>query len=199
MTNCIKCSNGNINKASNFFCEKCGYLNIFQAINYFDYLDLSINLYVNLEDLEEKYLSLMMLYHPDKFINKDAQEQQNALLHSSFLNDAYNTLKNPILILAHLYKYFIGVDIIKAEMTINNPLISIEFLELYEELEQIENKVDLNNFVENISKNQNNLLDNLNKVDFKNITKEDEEILIMGYIKLKYISRVLEKTLLKNC
>jgi hypothetical protein len=178
MTNCIKCSNGNINKASNFFCEKCGYLNIFQAINYFDYLDLSINLYVNLEDLEEKH---------------------NALLHSSFLNDAYNTLKNPILILVHLYKYFLGEDIIKAEMTINNPLISIEFLELYEELEQIENKVDLNNFVENISKNQNNLLDNLNKVDFKNITKEDEEILIMGYIKLKYISRVLEKTLLKNC
>ena len=84
MTKCIKCCEVSVDKLTNFFCEKCGYLNIFQHINYFNYLDLPLSLSVNLEDLEEKYLNLMMLYHPDKFINKDDQQQQNDKISSPF-------------------------------------------------------------------------------------------------------------------
>lgn len=197
MKYCIKCEKGLVDKSTNYFCSLCGYLNIFDDVNYFEYMGLPLSLIVNLDNLEDKYLQLMVKYHPDKFVNKDEKEQHNALAHSSLLNNAYNTLKEPLLILSHIYKHFLGRDIIKDETTINNPMISMEFLELYEELDEAKTHEEVENFVTKIQNKKNNILNDLNKLNLLEEVHNTEK-LIMEYIKLKYIYRILEKSLLKN-
>lgn len=50
----------------------------------------------NLDDLETTYLQLQSQFHPDKFVGKPISEQMNALTQVSIINDAYDTLTNPI-------------------------------------------------------------------------------------------------------
>src|SRR5262245_59911993 len=55
-------------------------------------------------DLEQRYRALSRQFHPDYFYNAPAAERRAALEKSSYLNDAYRTLKNPIARVEYLLK-----------------------------------------------------------------------------------------------
>jgi molecular chaperone HscB len=65
--------------------------------NYFDFFDLPAKLRIDTVSLEKHFYALSRLLHPDRFAAKPAAEQEAALAESSLLNDAYRTLKDPIL------------------------------------------------------------------------------------------------------
>jgi molecular chaperone HscB len=52
---------------------------------------------LDLMDLEERLFRLSKKFHPDRFAGKTAAEIQYSHDHSSAVNNAYRTLKNPIL------------------------------------------------------------------------------------------------------
>ena len=47
-------------------------------------------------DLEQRYRALSRQFHPDYFYNAPAAERRASLEQSSYLNDAYRALKNPV-------------------------------------------------------------------------------------------------------
>ena len=47
-------------------------------------------------DLEQRYRALSRQFHPDYFYNAPAAERRASLEKSSYLNDAYRSLKNPV-------------------------------------------------------------------------------------------------------
>ena len=47
-------------------------------------------------DLEQRYRALSRQFHPDYFYNASAAERRQSLERSSYLNDAYRALKNPV-------------------------------------------------------------------------------------------------------
>lgn len=55
-------------------------------------------------DLEQRYRALSRQFHPDYFYNAPPAERRAALERSSYLNDAYRTLKNPIARIEYLLK-----------------------------------------------------------------------------------------------
>jgi molecular chaperone HscB len=79
------------------FCASCGkLLQLPQGIDYFEMLDLPRKLWIDMGALEQKFLQFSWKFHPDKFVNASEKERQLALQHSSELNDAYRTLRDPI-------------------------------------------------------------------------------------------------------
>lgn len=64
---------------------------------YFEFFDLPTKLQVDTSALEKQFYTLSRKLHPDRFASKPAAEQEAALAQSSRLNDAYRTLKDPIL------------------------------------------------------------------------------------------------------
>jgi molecular chaperone HscB len=66
-------------------------------LNYFEFLDLPLKLEIDTATLEKKFYAMSRRLHPDRFASKSAEEQEAALAESSRLNDAYRTLKDPIL------------------------------------------------------------------------------------------------------
>ena len=66
-------------------------------MDFFSFFSLPRKLHVDTAELEKQFYSLSRKLHPDRFASKPMAEQEAALAQSSLLNDAYRTLKDPIL------------------------------------------------------------------------------------------------------
>lgn len=79
------------------FCSSCGkLLQLPQGIDYFALFEMPRKLWIEMSDLEQKFLQLSWKLHPDNFVNATEQERELSLKRSSELNDAYRTLREPI-------------------------------------------------------------------------------------------------------
>jgi molecular chaperone HscB len=84
-------------------CETAGEVSLPKQ-NYFVFFDLPLKLEVDVVSLEKQFYTLSRKLHPDRFASKPVAEQEAALAQSSLLNDAYRTLKDPILRTQYLLK-----------------------------------------------------------------------------------------------
>ena len=74
--------------------------------DYFTFLGLPRRLNVDMPLLEQRFRELSRQYHPDFFYNATQKERLESLERSSYLNDAYRTLKNP----AARIEYLLGLE-----------------------------------------------------------------------------------------
>jgi molecular chaperone HscB len=61
--------------------------------DFFSFLGLPRKLRIEMNDLEQRYRALSRQFHPDYFYNATPAERRASLERSSYLNDAYRTLK----------------------------------------------------------------------------------------------------------
>jgi molecular chaperone HscB len=73
-------------------------------MNYFEFFTLPRKLTLDVMALEKQFYTMSRKLHPDRFASKTVAEQEAALTQSSLLNDAYRTLKDPILRTQYLLK-----------------------------------------------------------------------------------------------
>jgi molecular chaperone HscB len=73
-------------------------------MNYFELFGLPRRLTLDVVALEKQFYAMSRKLHPDRFASKPLGEQEAALAQSSLLNDAYRTLKDPILRTQYLLK-----------------------------------------------------------------------------------------------
>jgi molecular chaperone HscB len=73
-------------------------------MNYFEVFSLPQKLAIDTAALEKQFYAMSRKLHPDRFPSRPAAEQEEALKQSSLLNDAYRTLKDPILRTQYLLK-----------------------------------------------------------------------------------------------
>jgi molecular chaperone HscB len=73
-------------------------------MTYFDVFSLPPKLAIDTVALEKQFYTLSRKLHPDRFAGRPLAEQEAALERSSLLNDAYRTLKDPILRTQYLLK-----------------------------------------------------------------------------------------------
>ena len=72
--------------------------------DYFAFLGLPRRLKVDMSLLEQRFRELSRQYHPDYFYNASQKERLESLERSSFLNDAYRTLRHPVSRVEYLLK-----------------------------------------------------------------------------------------------
>ena len=65
--------------------------------NYFELFQLPVSFQMDLADLVARHRAIIARVHPDQFANKSAVEQRMALQWATFANEAFDTLKSPIL------------------------------------------------------------------------------------------------------
>jgi molecular chaperone HscB len=79
------------------FCPQCTQiLTLGRQGDYFAFLGVPRTLNPDAADLERRFRSLSRQFHPDFFYNASPAERRASLERSSYLNDAYRTLRNPI-------------------------------------------------------------------------------------------------------
>jgi molecular chaperone HscB len=85
------------------FCPQCSrILALGRHGDYFSFLGLPRTLVIDANDLERRFRDLSRKFHPDYFYNASPTERLASLERSSYLNDAYRALKNPVSRIEHL-------------------------------------------------------------------------------------------------
>jgi molecular chaperone HscB len=85
------------------FCPQCTkILTLGRQGDYFSFLGLPRKLTIAASDLERNFRLLSRQFHPDYFYNATLAERRASLERSSYLNDAYRTLRQPISRIAYL-------------------------------------------------------------------------------------------------
>src|ERR1044072_6280106 len=85
------------------FCPQCSrILALGRHGDYFSFLGLPRKPVLDAGDLERLFRELSLKFHPDYFYNTSPTERLASLERSSYLNDAYRALRNPVSRIAHL-------------------------------------------------------------------------------------------------
>ena len=64
--------------------------------NFFDVFSLPQGWVVDLSELDIRFRKLQQQFHPDRFANNSEIEKRRAVQMASMINQAYETLKNPL-------------------------------------------------------------------------------------------------------
>jgi molecular chaperone HscB len=122
------------------FCPRCDrILTLGRHGDYFTFFGLRRRLRLDVKDLEQRFRALSRLFHPDYFHNATSTERLASLERSSYLNDAFRTLRDPMARLEYLLKLegFAPKEAHDASTKVPQGLLE-EVFELNEELEAVQ-------------------------------------------------------------
>jgi molecular chaperone HscB len=127
------------------FCPQCTkILTLGRQGDYFAFLGVPRKLGIDTAELERNFRALSRKFHPDYFYNAPPAERRASLERTSYLNDAYRALKQPISRIAYLLELE-GMGTVSAEREANAkgttaqvpPALLEEVFALNEELDEI--------------------------------------------------------------
>jgi molecular chaperone HscB len=109
--------------------------------NYFELFGLPLGYDLDPEALASRYRELQRVVHPDRYANASEQERRLSLQAASHINEAFETLKDPIARGAYLLALH-GIDLQAQQETTQDAAFLMEQMELREELAGIRDQSD---------------------------------------------------------
>ncbi|RKZ96376.1 MAG: Fe-S protein assembly co-chaperone HscB [Gammaproteobacteria bacterium] len=173
--------------------------------NYFSLLGLPVSFVIDKNKLTSNYHDIQKSIHPDNFANATALERRLSVQKAAQINDALQTLKNPLqrsIYLLSLYDIELGEN--------NNsvdPAFLMEQMELRENLSQVSDKADplaeLDIILDDVKsriKQINSDLETLFQQLLLNEQKDDELLKKASaqVLKMQFLNRLQEECLNKE-
>ena len=160
--------------------------------NYFKLLGLPVSFDINKELLNSNYHDIQKTVHPDKFANASDLERRLSVQKAAQINDALETLKNPLRRSIYLLSLY-GIELTGNDTSID-PAFLMEQMELRENLSQVGSKDDplqeLDEILDDVKLRINQVIKELAQVFQQLLPAENQES--------QQISTVQEKQLLKE-
>lgn len=110
-------------------------------MDYFTLFGLPAGYHLDTQALATRFQDLQRQYHPDRFASGTSAEQLAAVQHSATINQAWQTLRHPLLRAEYLLSLH-GFDLASEQHTVRDTAFLMEQLELREELDEIEQARD---------------------------------------------------------
>lgn len=111
-------------------------------MDYFTLFGLTQGYVVDTQQLATRYQELQRQFHPDKYASRPQAEQLLAVNQSATINQAWQTLRHPLLRAEYLL-LLNGFDLANEQYTVQDTPFLMGQLELREELDDIEQTADL--------------------------------------------------------
>lgn len=114
--------------------------------NYYQLLGLEQDYVIDEQKLKQHYHQLIAKVHPDNFVNESNTQKRLAMQQSSLLNDAYQTLLDPLKrAIYHLSLFDQALD---QQQSVNDPMLLMEQMEMREKMEHILSQSDAFNLLQ---------------------------------------------------
>lgn len=127
------CWNCHTQLESPYQCEHCVKIQPWpDGADKFAFLGLPRRLRIDLDDLEERFLRLSRIFHPDFFQDSADEERDISLVNAARLNNAYNTLKDPAARAGYILELELGSKY-KPTKTVP-PDLAVEIMDLQDAL-----------------------------------------------------------------
>ncbi len=111
------------------FCSVCGAVQGPGAVDHYTRLGMVATFDVDIDLLERQYFGFQRRLHPDRFAGKSGREKALSQMQATALNEAYETLKDPLKRAAYLLKLRGREVDLTACGTINDPELLMEQME----------------------------------------------------------------------
>ncbi len=122
----------------NPLCETCGAVQPPGQLNHFLRLGLAASFDIDVAALDQLYFNLQRRLHPDRFVTRSPKEKAISQLQATAINDAYETLKEPLRRADYLV-HLRGMAVLPEGCNlINDQELLIESMELREALADAE-------------------------------------------------------------
>ncbi|KHN77100.1 Iron-sulfur cluster co-chaperone protein HscB, mitochondrial [Toxocara canis] len=145
---CWKCEKALDCLKEKFFCPACSAIQPLENENFFDYLGVRPSFDVDVSVLKKHFLELQSRIHPDKFSRCSKKEKEISELCSSYLNDAYHTLTEPLRRAQYLLK--LRGEGTNPEETASSGEFLVEMMELNEEADSLDSQAEINEMLKRI-------------------------------------------------
>lgn len=109
--------------------------------NYFELFGMPVGFIVDSDSLAERYREIQRVIHPDRFANASEQERRLSMQGASRINEAFETLKDPIARGSYLLTLH-GIEMDAQKETTQDVVFLMEQMELREELAGIRDQAD---------------------------------------------------------
>jgi molecular chaperone HscB len=109
--------------------------------NYFDLFGLPVAFLLDTAALAERYREVQKVVHPDRFASASEAEQRQALQQATRVNEAYETLRDPLKRAVYLLELN-GVDTNQETATTRDSAFLMQQMELREALAEVRGEQD---------------------------------------------------------
>jgi len=109
--------------------------------NFFELFEVPAAYEVDLDLIQQRYRDLQKAVHPDKFVNGSDQEKRISMQQTSWINEAFNTLRQPVERAIYLLKLK-GVDLNLENETTMDAVFLMEQMEMREALSEVRSNDD---------------------------------------------------------
>ena len=128
--------------------------------NHFDLFGLPPSFSIEGEALERSYRDIQSKVHPDRFAHSGDAERRASLQWTTRVNEAYRTLKDPVLRAKHLLELH-GVDVAFETNTAMPPEFLMQQMELRETLEDAKDAAALDALRSSLGKQKRQLVESI--------------------------------------
>lgn len=133
-------------------------------MNYFQLFNLPATFELDLTELGSRYLQLQRRFHPDQHSAGSERDRLLAVQQTANINDAYYSLKQPLLRAEHLLALR-GLKISHEQRSFTDPVFLMQQMELREQLAEISQSADpdaiINSIERELQQQRNQLLQQL--------------------------------------
>jgi len=102
--------------------------------NYFEAFGLEVGFQIDQQQLQDKQKAILAAIHPDRYVNASEQEKRLSVQQASWLNEARQTLLNPVKRARYMLEIN-GVELNDESETTSDTVFLMEQLELREQLD----------------------------------------------------------------
>lgn len=172
------------------FCHTCGAIQPPGQIDRFRRLGIEPDFDLDLDLVEKRYLGFQRAIHPDRFASKPPKERALAEAQAVALNEAYETLKDPLRRAAYLLSLK-GVNAsVSKDETVRDPELLMEAMEAREALMEATSIASVENLQAKAGADAIAILSDLSKA----FASDDLGAANRLTTRLKYLRKYLEET-----
>lgn len=176
------------------FCHTCGAVQAPGSIDHFTRLGLEQSFDLDDEKLEKQYLGFQRVLHPDRFAGKPARERAMAQSQAVALNEAYETLNDPLKRATYLLRLRGVNSEVAEEKTVSDPALLIEAMEKREALAEAESADAIEELMIGVGATAIQLLSDISKA----FAADDLAAANRAVLRFKYLRKFLEEARLRR-
>jgi molecular chaperone HscB len=171
------------------FCHICGVIQPPRAVDHFVRLGLEVSFDVDTAALDRHYFKLQRTFHPDRFATKSAKEKAYSLQQTTSLNEAYETLKDPMKRAFYLLA-LAGHEVPGQEgQTVSDPELLMEAMEMRESLSEAESADQVDEMVSGVQTQIKGCIEALSSA----FGSDDADRAATQALRLKYLTKLAEE------
>ncbi len=176
------------------FCSTCECVQPPGQVDHFARLGLETSFDIDTAELERRYFDLQRCLHPDRFATCTARERALSQLQATSLNDAYETIRDP-LSRADYLAGLMGTEVSPEGCNlVNDPSLLMEAMEMREALAQAETREEVETIAAHSKREMAACIEAISEA----FAESDLERALGMTTRLKYLRKLFDETRMRK-